>query len=431
MKARSDFFRHVLTLGTGTILAQSVTVFVSPVLTRLYTPEAFGLLALFLSLTALVGIASSGKYEFAILIPENDDEAFDIVALCGFLLLFSTLVISLVMFGQLDPLIRVMHLPGSAFLCMIPAAVFFMGLFRVLGLWFNRKKRYRLISIGRILQTSVAAALGILFGFLGDTQYGLIWSSLIGYGAAAVLLVFLLVQKDRNRAGGLTWQGMLEAARSHSNFPKYSIFSSALEMAAMQMPLIFFPMLFGPAVAGWFALSQRVTKAPLNLLTRAVGDVFRQEASRRYVDSGGCRKLFLETFKRLAGISVIPFAVLFIAAPELFSFVFGETWRIAGHYTRILVFSYWLQFIGNPLANVLLIAGKQRMNMFIQVFNLAAVAGAMVIGNRIGEVSVSLYLLMAAGCIKYSLQMTAAYAYSNRNPPVRVELTKTARKLTG
>lgn len=427
LRPRSEFFRHVLTLGVGTVLAQSVPILVSPVLTRLYSPEAFGMLALFMSLSAIIGVAADGKYEFAILLPEKDAAAFTIVCLCMLLLVFTTLIFTGLFFGFADKLVRLLRVPHAAVLYLVPGAVFLTGAFRVLSLWFNRRKRYKTLSASRILQTSTTAVFGILFGLMGLYHHGLIWAVLVGYGAVDMLLAVSMIRKDRQGWGWITRTGILEEARRHSNFPKFTIFSSLLEMITMQMPLLLFPLLFGPTVAGWYALSHRVTKTPLNLIVRAVGDVFRQRASRKYVDTGACKNLYAAAFKRLGGISVIPFAGLFVSAPALFSFAFGEEWRMAGHYTRIMVFSYWLQFVSNPLSSILLIAGRQRLNLIIQIINLVGVATAMLVGYRTGSVIVSLYLLMAAGCTKYVMQLISAYHYSSKGPSETMELLQPVR----
>jgi O-antigen/teichoic acid export membrane protein len=81
LKPKSEFGRNVLTLMTGTTIAQSIPVAITPILTRLYTPEDFGLLAVFVALTAILGSIANGRYELAIMHPEKDEESINIAAL--------------------------------------------------------------------------------------------------------------------------------------------------------------------------------------------------------------------------------------------------------------------------------------------------------------------------------------------------------------
>ena len=66
---------------TGTSLAQAIPIIISPILTRIYTPEDFGLLALFLSITNIIGSVANGRYELAIMLPKEDEDAINIAAL--------------------------------------------------------------------------------------------------------------------------------------------------------------------------------------------------------------------------------------------------------------------------------------------------------------------------------------------------------------
>ena len=70
-----SFLNNVLTLLAGTILAQIITVSVSPILTRLYTPEDFGVFALYTSIASILVIFGTCRYELAIVLPEEDGEA--------------------------------------------------------------------------------------------------------------------------------------------------------------------------------------------------------------------------------------------------------------------------------------------------------------------------------------------------------------------
>jgi O-antigen/teichoic acid export membrane protein len=177
------------------------------------------------------------------------------------------------------------------------------------------------------------------------------------------------------------------------------------------MPLLLFPIAFGATVSGFYVLTQRVTKIPLNLIAKSVGNVYRQKASQVFVDEGSCKEIFLSTFKQLFVISIIPFGLLYLLAPYFFGILFGEQWRISGEYTQILVISYWLQFIVNPLSHTLLIAGKQKIHLIIQVINFITISTAIFIGFRYGNIFLALILIVCANCMKYLAQLILSYYY--------------------
>ena len=84
LKPKSEFSRNVLTLMTGTTIAQAIPIAISPILTRIYTPEDFGILALFVAISTIFGSIANGRYELAIMLPKKDEDAINIFAL-GFI----------------------------------------------------------------------------------------------------------------------------------------------------------------------------------------------------------------------------------------------------------------------------------------------------------------------------------------------------------
>lgn len=79
--SKSEFLRNVLTLMTGTTIAQAIPIANTPILTRLYTLADFGLLALFVAVTSILGSIANGRYEMAIMLPKKDEDAINIAAL--------------------------------------------------------------------------------------------------------------------------------------------------------------------------------------------------------------------------------------------------------------------------------------------------------------------------------------------------------------
>jgi lipopolysaccharide exporter len=126
----SSFATDILKLVTGTTFAQVVAILASPLLTRLYGPEAFGFLALFTSITSIIGVIACMRYEMAIMLPKTDEEAANLLGLC---LLSVAVVIGLTMpalyFGG-DALLSLRGAPGpGSYLILVSPFVFAGGCF--------------------------------------------------------------------------------------------------------------------------------------------------------------------------------------------------------------------------------------------------------------------------------------------------------------
>ena len=95
MLPKNTFVYGVSLLLGGTAGAQMLTVLAAPLLTRLYSSEDFGLLSVYTSLLALIGVVSSLRYELAIPLPEDDGEAANVAVLSLIFVGVNTLLTSI------------------------------------------------------------------------------------------------------------------------------------------------------------------------------------------------------------------------------------------------------------------------------------------------------------------------------------------------
>ncbi len=75
IKLKSEFSKNTLTLMIGSALAQVIPIIISPILTRVYTPEEFGIFALYITFISIGASLVTAKYETAILLPKKEENA--------------------------------------------------------------------------------------------------------------------------------------------------------------------------------------------------------------------------------------------------------------------------------------------------------------------------------------------------------------------
>jgi len=163
LKTKSEFTRNVLTLMTGTVVAQAIPIAISPILTRIYSPEEFGLFALFFAILSILSVLANGRYENAVMLPKKDSDAINIFAL-GFIIntfLSLFLLVIVVLFN--DDFTRLLGNDDIAiWLYFIPIALFFTGLFNILNSFNNRQKNYKDIADAMVMKSMVLAVVQIL-----------------------------------------------------------------------------------------------------------------------------------------------------------------------------------------------------------------------------------------------------------------------------
>ena len=63
------------TLASGAALAQALPLLFAPLLTRLYTPADFGVLAVFVAWLSNLAVVATARYDMAVVLPSDDADA--------------------------------------------------------------------------------------------------------------------------------------------------------------------------------------------------------------------------------------------------------------------------------------------------------------------------------------------------------------------
>src|SRR5699024_8009724 len=79
--SKKPFVRNVIILASGTAAAQIIAMALSPIITRLYGPEAYGLMGTFMAIVSIVAPIAALTYPIAIVLPKSDQDAKGIIRL--------------------------------------------------------------------------------------------------------------------------------------------------------------------------------------------------------------------------------------------------------------------------------------------------------------------------------------------------------------
>lgn len=407
---KSAFARNVLTLMTGTTFAQAIPVMISPILTRLYSPQEFGVFAFYLALVSVLSVLATGRYELAIMVPrkERGAAAVTVIALSASVLVGAILFLVVALFGREIATLFNMSEHYQLFY-WVPLSVILMASYQALNYWCNRRSYYRKMATARMSQSISMSAAQVGAGYAGIGVFGLLGGAIAGHFSAFVFLLVRVLKSDRQAFGRLSFSILRAMARRYVDFPKYLIAAHSLNMASFQAPIIALGSMFGSGVSGFFMLTQRVIGAPMSIVASAIGDVFRQEASRAYLEAGQCKEVYTKTFLRLLCIAIPAFPIFFIIAPDLFALVFGESWRVSGEYARILTPMFFLQFVTSPLSSMYMLAQKQRLDLIWQFFLFLLIVSAFIFAYLLDDIQAGLYFYSFSYSVMYFINGILSY----------------------
>lgn len=420
---KNKLFRDVATLVGGTGIAQALPVLISPILTRIYSPDEFGILAFYMAAIAIIGVASTGRYEMAVLLPKKNIKAYN---LAGFSVILS-LAVSLVTFAIfLISGNQILDLFGfssmSVLYITIPAGIFAFGLFQVSTFLLNRLQHYKGLASAKIARSGGVSAAQVLFGFTGFSTFGLVFGKLLGDLCSAIYAQWLA---NRNRAfkdGRYSWIIMKAEALTYREMPKINAPHAVSTTLSNQLPNMLLAGFFNPAIAGFYNLSFRVCYAPVMLISGSVYQVYSRSVSENQKEGDDIHRFTLSIVKKLALAAIIPFSILLFFAPSLFDFIFGAEWRIAGAYAQLLTPMLFLTFIVSPVTYIPILLGYQRKAFFLDLFYLVLRIAALSTGFFLDNAALAIagYSIVGVLFLTYLLfwllSLTKKHNYQKDSP---------------
>jgi len=367
---------------TGTTIAQAIPVLISPILSRLYTPDDFGVLALFMSIAAVISVVATGRYELAIMLPEKKRDAYNILALAIILtLLVSVLTLILVIIFK-SPVALFFDEPGiEPWLFLLPVVVLFAGIFQSFNYWSTRQKTFKRNAAGRVSQSAVMSITNLSMGIAKAGSFGLVLGYVLGQVVAALVLAWQTIFNLKEFRKKVTQREIIEIAKKYRNFVKINsphAFVDSLQNNVIIYLVMYF---FSKTILGSYSFAFRVLKAPVGLIGNAIYQVFYQKATEALNNGQPIQPLVSRIYRNLFLIGFPVFFILFLFAPPVFTFVFGEEWKISGEIAQILMPWLFLNFMANPVSSIAIIMNKQREAMFITFVDIGLKVIAIIIGG--------------------------------------------------
>lgn len=399
MLPRGRFARSIAILTSGTVLGQCIIILASPILTRLYGPNDFGVMAVYVSLLSILSVVASLRYELAIPLSNDDKEEANLLALSLALVLIVGLLtcIAVGLFG--NQLINWINTPAlHTYLWLLPLGIVFAGTYKVFNYWAIRRRAFSLIAQTKVNQGLGLVTIQIALGILNFGPIGLLLGHIVGQSAGITTLASLAWGEKSKFLKTINLTSVITTAVKYKNFPLFSTWSGVLNTLSVHVPTLMLAFFFGPEITGLYALSHRLMSLPMQLVGQTIAQVFfpdAVEATRK----GSLASTTELIFKQLVLLGVPAFLLFGLAAPEFFSVIFGGEWRESGIYAQFL--SPWivLVFISSPLSILPSILGKQRQEVIFQMLLFASRVGALYIGGSLNNPRAAMGLFAGVSAI--------------------------------
>ena len=397
VSTKTDIIKNAGKLLSANLLVQLLALATYPVLSRLFTPADFGLLALFLSAGDIVGRMSTLSLEEAILLPKKEKEAYSITAVGGYAVaIVALLTLLFVLFNRF--VVEIVEIPDSFFL--LPLYVFVLGLLRLCIYLFNRYKLYKAISFSISGQGISNAAFRLGSGFLRLSYVALIASVLLSQVVSLVIYVAGMIKRRMFRLFYFPSYGETKhVLTEYHQFPRYVMTQNLLNSLSANLPYFMLIGTFGATELGLYSMAFTVAFTPVNVFTGSVYRVLYEKFSSLKNQGRKMMSVFSGYLKIVLAFTLPVFVVAGYFAEELFGFVLGAEWVPSGRYFRIILPWIFFGLLMNPLASVALIFTKQRYIFCSYALLLVFRAGALLAGVFFVDMSLALILFSVSGVV--------------------------------
>jgi len=394
----STYILQIITLMSGTLMAQIVSFGFIPILTRLYTPSEFGLYSLFFALSSMIGMVSSGNYEQAIMLPKSDRDAQALVFLSILVTIIIVVLLTVVLFIFYDFFLNYFE-QTSYLIWLLPISTLIIGLMQIFDAYSTRREFYKKISTTKVIASFITVTTQTISRY-NFSLNGLVVGKVLSDIFALLILIQFHIKKQTLQLRYISKRRLKANMKRHENFPKYQSLSTLINSFSQNIPLLLFTSLFSPAIAGFYSLTYRAMQTPLLLVSSSTRAVFYQKASKMYSNGEDIYPLYLKTTLGLLKLFILPLVVILFFGEDLFIFVFGKQWAESGLIAQIAIFWFLFGFISPPTTVMFNIYGLQRIRLIIQIITLGFRVLAIYLGYYIYDsYIVSLVLFVIVGII--------------------------------
>lgn len=402
------FVRSVSLLVGGTALAQAVMVLVLPLLTRLYSPEDFSVLAVYSAVVMLFTPAACLRLDVAIPMPERDEDGASLLALALMLATTTTALLALVVFIAPDEVTKLLAKPQlRPYLWLLPIGVFLAASFSALQFWCSRRTAFSTVARARITQALAGAATMAGLGWLSYGPVGLLLGQIINGGAGVLALCRRVMSIDRQAFKDCSIAEMRHLFKRYERFPRLSTLEALANSAAIQLPILMIATMVPGAEVGFLALAMRVAQVPMVLVGSAVSQVYVCRAPEEY-RAGTLGPFTANVLGGLLKTGVGPLLFFGIVAPDVFSVIFGGPWQRAGVLVGWMTPWFIAQFLASPVSLALHVTDNQRMALLLQIAGLVfRVAFVWLAAATLGVVSEAYAI---SGALFYALYLVLLLA---------------------
>lgn len=374
----NDFFKSVAILSTGNIIAQTISIFSLPLVSRLYSPASFGDFALIISISSIISYFSTLGLPSAILKPESNRESKEIISthFTITLILSALIILILVLFSVLFKVVST-NTNYLLFCISLFPIVITTSLVSSFSIYINKQKKNNILFYNSIIGSLSTLLITVPLGLLNFGIWGLYFGTLI----SGIAQIYQMVLAEKNMMVKINFSIIKCTIKKYKEYVKYQYPSNFIVNITSQLPLQYFYKIFGSQVVGNFAMSEKLFGIPMKLLASPISTVYFRTISEKQRSSENNFADF--TFKYVIItmlIAIIPLSLVIFTGQFLVDLILGPKWSLAGQVFAILALQYVFIFCDSSTSYLRVAINKQRINLIMSLLKVFVIVSSIFLG---------------------------------------------------
>ena len=376
----TDFFKNASLLFSGSLLAQIIGFGALYFLGRIYAPEDFGEVETIMKLAGVFIAIGGLRYEMAIVVEEKNSQAEELLRLSLFLnFAISTLIFCIILFFK-NTIGIFFKLNDPNLLFGLPVIVWITSSTESIILWYNRVKKFKKISVNRVLFSSSGTLYKLLHPFILVSGNGLF----IGQILAQFLALLHMVYKLPVQLLKTTQQNLKAVLKTYRSFAIFSSPAAILNILATSMPVFVISAFDGQEATGYFGNAYKLTYLPMSMLSLAIGQVFFERIARIRNQKENASKMAHQLVNTLFFIGIIPVIIMLVWGDQIAPLILGNQWEETGVFIQIMILFYFTMFLTSSFSSAFETYQKLKFQLVYNLIFLICTFGALYLGYREG-----------------------------------------------
>ena len=409
----SEFDKHVLTLFWGNALTGAIIFLSTPMLSRIYAPEDFGLLHAVFATTMLFNGASTLKYETAIVMAADEKESMALASLSFLILLTITLSVALLLLagdGYIVQLLKTDRL--RPYYPIILVLLLFQGIGRIQSSLLIHQRAFRHFSLLNVVRVFFRQTIATAYGLVIIPHVrGLLSGRVVAEGMTCILVFLRYPSWLKQRH---SFAQLQKLAVKYRQFPLIATASQYVHTLTLHAHVFMILRFFDEEHAGYYTVAAALIEQSFGVITGAVSNVYFKAASQAFQEKGALalRQVYLATLKKTFIIIVLPTVALIIGGTTLLPFFLGETWHEAGKIIRILAIWKFFELVNRPVSATFAILNKQQILLYLRLFSLVLRFCSILAFHQ--TFTICMLALTCSASVHYILYTVIQYRYITR-----------------